>query len=116
MHLPRGAKRSSRMVRVDAAITPRRQGVVTALDSLRRSDPIARAAWDRREEARLRRCRSIVTQLEANGDLAQLWDVDTATRLLWALTSVRVWEELAWHDTLYASAIGTFLERALLEI
>lgn len=82
-------------IALQATLKPQLRGIATALDVLRRTDPAADAAWQEREHARLQRCEAVVTRLHAEGDLAAAWDVQTAARLLWAVTSQRVGDDLA---------------------
>jgi AcrR family transcriptional regulator len=105
-------------IAVQATLKPELQGIATALDVLRRADPAADAAWKEREHARLQRCETVVTRLHAEGDLAAVWDVRTAARLLWAATSQRVWDDLVidqgWSTGQYRTHLTAMLESALL--
>jgi hypothetical protein len=92
--------------------------VATALDVLRRSDPAADAAWKEREHVRLERCEQIVGRLQAEGDLKPGWDVPAAACCLWAVTSQRVWDDLAtdqgWSTLEYRNRMTALLESAFL--
>lgn len=105
-------------IALQAALKPELRGIATALDVLRRTDPAAGAAWEEREHARLQRCETIVARLHAEGDLAAAWDVSAAARLLWAVTSQRVWDDLVidqgWSAGQYRTHLTTMLEAALL--
>jgi AcrR family transcriptional regulator len=105
-------------IALQAALKPELRGIATALDVLRRTDPAAGAAWKEREHARLHRCETVVTRLHAEGDLAPAWDVPTAARLLWAVTSQRVWDDLVadqgWSTRRYRTHLTAMLEAALL--
>jgi AcrR family transcriptional regulator len=105
-------------IALQAWLKPRLKGVATALEVLRRSDPAADAAWKEREHARLERCEHVVRRLHDDGELAPGWDVATAARCLWAVTSQRVWDDLVadqgWSTTRYRNHITTLLETALL--
>lgn len=105
-------------IALQALLKPRLRGVATALDVLRRTDPAATAAWTEREHARLRRCEDVVARLHAEGDLRPGWDVDTAARCLWAVTSQRVWDDLVvdqgWSTEHYRDRVTDLLEAALL--
>ena len=85
---------------------------------LRRSDPAADAAWKEREHARLQRCEQVVQRLHGDGELAAAWDVPTASRCFWAVTSQRVWDDLVmdqgWSTAQYRDHITALLEAALL--
>lgn len=105
-------------IAVQAMLKPELRGIATSLDVLRRTDPAADAAWQEREDARLQRCETVVARLRAEGDLAAAWDVPTAARLLWAITSQRVWDDLVidqgWSTGHYRTHLTTLLEAALL--
>ncbi len=99
-------------------LKPRLKGVATALDVLRRNDPAADAAWREREHARLERCEQVIQRLQKEGELAPEWDVTTAARCFWAVTSQRVWDDLVvdqgWSTKEYRTHITALLETALL--
>jgi AcrR family transcriptional regulator len=105
-------------IALQAFLKPRLKGVATALDVLRRSDPAADAAWKEREHARLQRCEQVVQRLRDDGELASNWDVPTAARCFWAVTSQRVWDDLVmdqgWSTAQYRNRITALLEDALL--
>jgi AcrR family transcriptional regulator len=105
-------------IALQALLKPELRGVATALDVLRRTDPAADAAWHEREHARLGRCVTVVERLRDEGALAPRWDVDTAARLFWAVTSQRVWDDLVveqgWSDDQYREHLTDLLEAALL--
>lgn len=105
-------------IALQALIKPELRGVATALDVLRRTDPAADSAWKEREHARLHRCELVVQRLRAEDVLAPSWDVATAARLLWAVTSQRVWDDLVidqrWSTDRYRSHLIDLLESALL--
>jgi hypothetical protein len=71
-----------------------------------------------REHARLDRCEQVVRRLQAEGDLAPVWDVPSAARCLWAVTSQRVWDDLAidqgWSTMQYRMRLTALLEASLL--
>lgn len=104
-------------IALQAFLKPRLNGVAIALDVLRRSDPAADAAWKEREHARLHRCEQVVQRLHDEGELAPGWDVPTAARCFWAVTSQRIWDDLVidqgWSTALYRSHITALLEAAL---
>jgi AcrR family transcriptional regulator len=104
-------------VALQAWLKPRLKGVATALDVLRRSDPAADAAWKEREHARLERCEQVVRRLHDEGHLADGWDVPSAARCFWAVTSQRVWDDLAmdqgWSTARYRAHLTALLEGGL---
>jgi AcrR family transcriptional regulator len=105
-------------IALQAFLKPRLKGVATALDVLRRSDPAADAAWKEREHARLHRCAQVIQRLDDEGELAPGWDVATAARCFWAVTSQRVWDDLVVDQgcstARYRRDITALLEAALL--
>lgn len=105
-------------IALQAWLKPRLKGVATALDVLRRSDPAADAAWQEREHARLERCEQVIRRVHDDGELASGWDVSTAARCFWAVTSQGVWDDLAmdqgWTTSQYRTHITALLETALL--
>jgi len=105
-------------VALQARLKPKLHGVATALDALRRSDPDAEAAWHERDRARLARCEQVVSRLAAEDELAPAWRIPDAARLMWAVTSQRVWEDLVlhegWSSQRYTSHLLRLLERSLL--
>jgi len=106
-------------VALQARLKPRLHGVATALDALRRADPDAESAWQERERARLGRCEEVARRLAAENELAPQWSVPDAARLMWAVTSQRVWEDLVlqegWSNRRYTRHITQLLERSLLQ-
>lgn len=80
-------------------------------------DEALRAAWDDRMKARREVYISVVEWLGRDGLLASEWDVDSATDLVWALTSWQVWEQLVvdrgWSKERYRERLRTALRRML---
>lgn len=103
---------------LQAWLKPQLKAIVSALDVLRRSDPSAEEAWKEREHARLARCEKVIRRCNDEGVLAAGWDVASAARCFWAVTSQRVWEDLVvdqgWSTTEYSNHITALLEAALL--
>lgn len=106
-------------IALQAVIKPELQGVAAAIHALRRTDPAADEVWKEREHMRLARARDVITRTQAAGELAEQWTVDTAARLLWAITSQRVWEDLVvdqgWTSDEYCRHLTELLESALLK-
>jgi AcrR family transcriptional regulator len=65
-----------------------------ALDSTRRTDPAASAAWADRTANRMRGAALVVERLRDEGRLDPTWTITEAAALLWELTSFRVWDDL----------------------
>lgn len=106
-------------IAVQADIKPRLRGIATALDTLRRTDDAANAAWQEREQARLDRCRDVVRRLETEAELAPEYSVEDAAQLLWAVTSQRVWDDLVvdqgWTQARYRARLTKLLDDALVK-
>jgi AcrR family transcriptional regulator len=115
---PTGRDALRAAVALQGVLKPRVNGLAATMDVMRRADPAAKAAWQEREYARLGRCEDVVRRLGAEGSLAQEWEVPTAARLMWAVTSQRVWDDLVrdqgWSQARYVAHLTTLLERALL--
>jgi AcrR family transcriptional regulator len=115
---PTGRTALAEAVALQARLKPKLHGVATALDALRRTDTDADAAWREREQARLQRCAQVLHRLAAEDELAPGWNVEDASRLMWAVTSQRVWEDLVldqgWSAGRYTGHLTRLLERALL--
>lgn len=116
---PTGRQALREAIALQAWLKPRLRGIATAMDVLRRSDPAAEAAWQEREQARLGRCVDLVQRLRAEGCLADGWDVASAARCFWAVTSQRVWDDLVrdqgWSTPRYRRHLTRLLESALLK-
>ena len=69
-------------------------GVARALLAMRETDEAAAAAWDERMDAVRDGCRAAIEALHRDEALMEGWTVETATDLLWAMLSVRTWEQL----------------------
>jgi hypothetical protein len=78
-----------------------------------------KAAWEERMASRRNLYRGVVERLDRDGLLLSDWDVETATDIVWALTSWQLWEQLvvdrAWSKRDYLRHLRAFLRRALLD-
>ena len=105
-------------VRLQAYLKPRLHGMTTALATLRRTDPDAKAAWQERDQARLGRCRELAQRLQDERQLRTGFTVEAAAGSIWALTSPAVWEDLVvnlgWSNAQYVRYVTGVLERGLL--
>ncbi len=115
---PTGRRALAEAIALQARLKPKLHGIATALDALRRGDPAAQTAWQEREHARLSRCEDVIQRLNAEGVLAQPWSAEAAARLMWAVTSQRVWEDLVLvqgcSTEQYVADLTGLLEHALL--
>lgn len=73
---------------------PKIAATVRAVDIARRSDADAAALWADRMDAWHAMCGRLAAWLERDGVLAAHHSVDTAADVLWAMMSVRLWEDL----------------------
>jgi AcrR family transcriptional regulator len=106
------------IVDVCANYTSEILGVANALDSARRSDPAAAAAWDDRMASRRKNFGALTARLAAEKALSPRLTPEHAADLLFALLSVRVWEDLVvvrgWSRKRYARHMKRVVRRALL--
>ena len=88
---------------------PEIYGVGNALMAMMDTDDEARAAWEDRMDAVRQGCQSAIKALAAEGRLANGWTEKDATDMLWALLSVRTWEQLrhgcGWSQQDYQAKI-----------
>jgi AcrR family transcriptional regulator len=92
--------------------------IARPFDEARRADPAIAEAWDDRMERRRGGCRGVVERLRDEGELSPDWALDDAADVLWAVTSMRTWEDLVidsgWSRERYVAGITTTARRALL--
>lgn len=101
--------------RLDAFVTawcnhvPKIHGVARAIMALTSTDAEAKAAWDIRMTDLREGCAAAVAALARDGTLPDSMDQAKATDLLWALLSIRNWENLTqtcgWEQSRYAMTI-----------
>ncbi|HSI97016.1 MAG TPA: helix-turn-helix domain-containing protein [Gaiellaceae bacterium] len=107
-----------RFVDLVATLTPRVYRTAAVLDAARLDAPEAESAWIDRMTSRRRRCGQIASRLAAEGRLAPEWPRDEAADFLWAMTSLRVWEDLVvrrgWSAARFRRHLRRTLEHALL--
>ncbi len=93
--------------------------VAHSLEVVRRTDEAAEQGWQDRSKHRLELCRQIVTRMYNDGALKRRVTPEVATELLWSVTSLRAWEELAlergWTASQYEERITTLLDDALVK-
>jgi AcrR family transcriptional regulator len=116
---PSGVAALAAAVRVQTAIDPRIYAVARALDSLRAEDAAAERAWQDRMEVRLRGCRGLIARLQQDGRLRRGLDPAAAADLLWAILSLKTWEDLVrtrgWTAEQYIARVTALLSAALVE-
>jgi AcrR family transcriptional regulator len=112
-----GAAAIAEMVAVQARSNPDIWAVARAVDAARRTDEAAERSWQDRLKGRLEGCRQIIARLDAEGNLREDLNPATAAELLWAITSLHVWEDLVlqrgWSPEQYQSHITRLLLASL---
>lgn len=111
------------LARLDAFVAawgnyiPEVHAVCRALLAMRDTDAEAAAAWDDRMAALRDGCAAAVRDLSEGHALRQDLEPEVATDLLWALLSVRTWEQLVtecgWPQRRYIAAMQDLARRAL---
>ena len=114
---PNAAAAIRAMVSLQARANPGVWPAARAMDAVRRTDAAAERSWQDRLEARLIGCRNIIKRLADEGNLRDGLNIDTATDLLWSLTSLRTWEDLVlgrkWTAQQYEQRMEDLLLRSL---
>jgi AcrR family transcriptional regulator len=114
---PSGITAVAEMVSLQARMNPSIWAVARALDAVRRVDKDAEQAWQDRLQNRLNGCRGIIGRLAQEGSLRPGLDAETATDLLWTVTSLRTWEDLVlergWSSQQYQSTLTEMLLTSL---
>lgn len=114
-----GVEALDRFVDLIATLTPRVYATAAVLDSARREHPEADAAWADRMASRRRTCRRIVARLADEGLLARMWMPAEAADFLWAMSGLRMWEDLVvgsrWSAARFREHLRDVLRCTLLE-
>jgi len=88
-----------------------------ASEAIRRTEEAMEKAWKNRLQDRHSRCKAIVKRLAKEGTLREGLPIDVATDLLWTITSIHTWEDLAlereWKRSEYEQYISNVLLRVL---
>jgi AcrR family transcriptional regulator len=92
-------------------------GVARALLAAKESDAAAAAAWHDRMQAVRHGCAAAVEALRDDGALKPGYSVQQAVDVLWALSSVRLWEQLrfdsGWSQASYVETLQKLARDAL---
>ena len=100
-----GTERLSAFIEAWGNYIPEIYGVAKALMAMSETDDAAKLAWDGRMQAVRHGCRAAIDALERDGRLTPAHSTELATDILWALLSVRTWEQLTvdccWPQQLY---------------
>ena len=114
---PTGLDALRHMAGTRARLNPEIWPLARVLDGVRREDPAAEIILQNRLVARLGACRTIVEQLARDGSLRAELEPTIAADLLWALTSLRTWEDLVlvrgWTAAQYEERLVATLLRVL---
>jgi AcrR family transcriptional regulator len=101
------------MVALQARMNPGIWALARAFDAVRRVDKAVERSWQDRLQNRLDGCRAIVARLQREGALRPGLEPAAAADLLWAMTSLRTWEDLVlrrgWTAGEYENRIGESL-------
>lgn len=89
-----GLEALDRLMELHATYVPQVLRIATVLESARRTDPDAAAAWESRMRRRYGAARNVVERLAREGMLAEGLTVAEAADLLWALSSFQTCEQL----------------------
>lgn len=115
---PSGLHALDAWVDIVTLTTPPILAVANAVDAARRSDPEAESIWQGPAVGRYQDCLRIVRWLHKDGTLAPGWRPDDAARFLWAVTSIRVFEDLTshgWSRKRFVSHLRRSLRAALID-
>jgi AcrR family transcriptional regulator len=114
---PSGTAALRAMASVQARTNSEVWPLARAAEAVRRTDEAVERAWQDRLKDRHSGCKAIVKRLAKEGSLRDDLRVDVATDLLWTITSLRTWEDLAlqrkWKPSEYEEHIKDLLLRAL---
>lgn len=116
---PTSAEALDALAHLHAEYSPIVYPIAHLFMAARHEDEALRVAWDDRMEARRNLYREIATRLSEDGVLASEWTVDSATDVMFALTSWQLWEQLVvdqnWSQADYRERLGRVLRRVLLK-
>ena len=114
---PSGVAALRAMAAAQAKTNPEVWPLARASEAVRRTDEAMEKAWQNRLQDRHAGCKAIVKRLAKEGSLRQGLPIDVATDLLWTITSIRTWEDLAldrkWKRSEYEEHISGVLVRVL---
>ena len=107
------------VVNVHAEYHPAAYPVARVLMAGRHEDEAMRAAWEERMASRRNLYHGVVERLHRDGLLMSRWDVETATDIVWGLTSWQLWEALVvdrgWTKDDYLRHLRTILRRTVVD-
>ena len=107
------------VVRLHTEYSPVAYPVARVFMTSRRLDPALQVAWEDRMQARRGLYREVVERLVREGHLLHSWTAETATEVVFALTSWQMWEQLVvdggWSKDDYRARLQLVLRRVLVE-
>lgn len=105
------------MVALQTRMNPGIWAAARAVDAVRRTDEAAERGWQDRLAYRLEGCRQMIRRLQDEGHLRSGLEPAAAADLLWSVTSLRMWEDLAlergWSARQYEKHVTELLLAAL---
>jgi hypothetical protein len=114
---PTGVAAMFEIAALQARSNPGIWAIARAFDAVRRTDAAAERGWQDRLKHRLEGCRLIIERIRKEGALKAGLSEETATDLLWTVTSLRTWEDLVlerkWTAAQYQESITNLLRDAL---
>lgn len=92
--------------------------VAQVLEASQHDDEALGAAWRDRMQFRHSTFRGMIEALADRGELAEVWSIDDAAAMLYAVAHFDTWRELVaelgWSDERYVDSMSRLLRRALL--
>jgi AcrR family transcriptional regulator len=117
---PDGVAAMRELVAAQARLNPGIWPIARALDAVRRVDEAAEQSWQDRLDNRRTGCQAIVERLAGERTLKKGLDRTVAADLLWALTSLRLWEDLVllrrWSAERYREHVSALVLRTLTDL
>lgn len=107
----------TRLISELSSFTEKIDSVARVIETGRDHDPGLAAAWESRMEGRKQITRLVTTRLDEEGALSPEWTVETASELLYALTSPATWHlivrRLGWTADAYTRVFTRLLIEAI---
>lgn len=115
---PTGHDLLERLMRLNAEFWAAVHPVAQVLEAAQHDDDALGAAWRDRMGFRQMVMTTMVEQLAADGQLAEVWSIEDAAELLYAVTHFDTWRELIhqlqWTDDHYVGSMTRLLCRSFL--
>ncbi|MDQ7069533.1 MAG: TetR/AcrR family transcriptional regulator [Rhodobacterales bacterium] len=114
-----GAERLREFVSAMGAHFPNVQGMARALLAIKDTDKEAQAAWNERMGAIREGCAAAIEMLADEGELPEVWSVETATALFWSMLSFETWDQLTtrsgWDHAQYTKEMQALAMRSFVK-